>query len=158
MSNRRYTIAIDFDGVLHAYTTPWKNARTISDPPVPGAMQFLDEMSEKFDVAIYSTRSHQWFGRRAMKAWLRRHLTHYFFNRGIRQGAFDRNMSLYEDERAVALRVKQLLGKLRFPRMKPAALIYIDDRAWRFEGTFPTSDEIHRARPWNKPDPKGGRS
>jgi hypothetical protein len=31
---------------------------------------------------------------------------------------------------------------------KPAALVYLDDRAIRFEGAFPSKEEIHRARPW----------
>ncbi len=30
----RYTVAVDFDGVLHAYISPWVNAHTIPDPPV----------------------------------------------------------------------------------------------------------------------------
>lgn len=34
---------------------------------------------------------------------------------------------------------------------KVSALVYVDDRAWRFTGTFPTADEIHAARPWNRP-------
>ena len=33
---------------------------------------------------------------------------------------------------------------------KPPALIYLDDRGWRFDGRFPSKDEIHAARPWNK--------
>jgi hypothetical protein len=30
---------------------------------------------------------------------------------------------------------------------KPPALVYVDDRAWRFEGpgTFPTVEQVHRA-------------
>lgn len=37
-----------------------------------------------------------------------------------------------------------------FPTKKLAALVYIDDRAFRFEGILPTGEEIHRMRPWNK--------
>lgn len=36
-------------------------------------------------------------------------------------------------------------------RKKPPTLVYLDDRAIRFEGTFPTAQDIHNARPWNKP-------
>jgi len=35
--------------------------------------------------------------------------------------------------------------------VKPAALIYLDDRAVRFDGeNFPEKSEIHALRPWNK--------
>jgi hypothetical protein len=33
---------------------------------------------------------------------------------------------------------------------KPQAHVYIDDRAFRFEGTFPSFDEIDAFKPWNK--------
>ena len=29
----RQTIACDFDGVLHAYTSPWTGPRDVNDPP-----------------------------------------------------------------------------------------------------------------------------
>jgi hypothetical protein len=115
-AGERYTVAVDFDGVLHSYTSPWVNAHTIPDRPVPGALLWLHSTLQKFDVVIYSTRCRTWRGRRAVRAWLR--------DRGL------------ED--------------VRLSYEKPAALVYIDARAWRFEGTFPTADQIHRAKPWNK--------
>ncbi len=34
---------------------------------------------------------------------------------------------------------------------KPPALVYVDDRGWRFTGSnFPTVEEIHAAKPWWK--------
>lgn len=33
---------------------------------------------------------------------------------------------------------------------KVPALIYIDDRGWRFEGVMPTVQQVHNALPWNK--------
>lgn len=38
--------------------------------------------------------------------------------------------------------------ELLVTNVKVAALVYLDDRAIRFEGVFPSKDEIHRARPW----------
>ena len=35
------TILLDFDGVIHSYTSGWKGAGVIPDPPVPGAIDFL---------------------------------------------------------------------------------------------------------------------
>ena len=126
---KRYTVCVDFDGVIHSYSTPWVNARTIPDPPVDGAISWLIGMVQKFDVCILSTRNHQWGGKRAMRAWLKKHAGQAWYESPAGRGLED----------------------ITFPVKKPAALIYLDDRAVRFEGAFPTGDEIHKARPWNKP-------
>jgi hypothetical protein len=113
----RYTIAVDFDGVIHSYTTPWIDAVTIPDPPVKGAIPWLNSISEKFNVVIFTTRAKTFEGAAAVANWLA-----------------DRGHIPY-----------------LVTAEKPAALIYLDDRAYRFDGSnFPTADEIHRARPWNK--------
>ncbi len=65
------TLICDFDGVLHSYTSGWKGADVVSDPPVPGAIEFLREATKHFVVAIYSSRSGQPGGIGAMKEWLR---------------------------------------------------------------------------------------
>lgn len=67
----RYTVAVDFDGVLHSYTSPWVSASFIPDPPVPGAIEWLFRTIQKFYIAITSTRNHQRGGVRAMRRWLR---------------------------------------------------------------------------------------
>lgn len=117
----RYTVAVDFDGVLHSHTSPWINAETIPDPPVPGAIEWLNAITKDFDIIIHTTRGEHLAGQVAVCEWLRLH-------------GFD---------------TAQLK---RVTNIKPPALIYLDDRAYRFEGpgTFPTADEIHRAKPWNK--------
>lgn len=149
----RYTVAVDFDGVLHSYTSPWVNARTIPDPPVEGAVAWLVGIVSRFEVAIYTTRSHQFLGKWAVKSWLRHHLVDYFFpiaNRAIRGAVM--GLDVEEEARSMA---NEVLSQLTFPTRKPAALVYIDDRGFRFEGTFPTADEIHRMRPWNKKEGAG---
>ena len=35
-------LAIDFDGVLHSYSSGWKGSRNIPDPPVDGAIEWLN--------------------------------------------------------------------------------------------------------------------
>lgn len=114
----RYTVAVDFDGVLHSYVTPWIDTATIPDPPVPGAIEWLNEIAKDFDVVIHTTRGDNLAGQVAVVEWLRKH--------GFGNGG----------------EIKAVTNK------KPMALVYIDDRAWRFVGRFPTAEEIHAARPW----------
>lgn len=125
--SRKRTIAVDFDGVLHWYTSPWVNEYTIPDPPVPGAIEWLREMEQSFEVVILTTRGRTWRGRRAVLQWLWKHGVHA-------PGA-----EMWSDL------------KFKVTHNKPPALVYLDDRAMRFAGVFPTADDIHRARPWNKP-------
>lgn len=134
---RRYTIAVDFDSTIHSYTTPWKAAHVIPDPPVDGALQWLRDMLVTFDVVVFSTRCKTWRGRRAMRRWLWEHDT---------GGAI--SQAQWEDT--------EILGQVKFSKSKPIALILLDDRAVRFDGpgTFPSRDSIHRYIPWNKKKPK----
>ena len=118
---RKQTIAIDFDGVLHQYVTPWVAADVIPDPPVPGAIAALRRYSEYFKIAILSTRNYQEGAVEAMQGWL------------LRNGL----------ERRV---VDQIL----FPIHKVPAIVYIDDRAYRFEGTWPLVGVLKGLKPWNK--------
>ena len=67
----RPTLCLDFDGVLHSYTSGWQGADVVSDPPTEGAMEFLSRAVRHFDVAIYSSRSHQPNGILAMQLWLK---------------------------------------------------------------------------------------
>jgi len=125
---KRYTVAVDFDGVLHRYDSPWVAHHVIPDLPVDGAIEWLHRTIQKFDVVIFSTRCTTWRGRRAVRRWLRLH-----------GGAL-----WHEALGSVGLE------DIKLAHSKPAALVYIDDRAWRFDGRFPSADEIHAARPWNK--------
>jgi hypothetical protein len=116
---KRYTIAVDFDGVLHSYTSPWVDHHVIPDPPVPGAVDWLNAIVKDFDVVIFTTRGKTTAGKSAVRRYLDEH--------GVEWGL----AAVVTDE-------------------KPPALIYLDDRAYRFEGSFPSPDDVHRARPWNK--------
>lgn len=117
------TILVDFDGTLHAYTTGWQGAAIVSDPPVPGAIDWLRAMlaDERFDVQIYSSRSRQEGGIGAMVNWL---VTH----------------GMSADE----------VDALKWPTEKPAAFLTIDDRAICFDGVFPALDDVANFKPWNK--------
>jgi hypothetical protein len=117
-------LCLDFDGVLHSYTSGWKGADVIPDPPVAGAIQFLQEATKHFRVAIYSSRSHQPGGILAMQNWLRDH-----------SGSWD---------------VVNANNEIDWPTEKPAAMITIDDRALTFDGTWPRMEELKAFQPWNK--------
>jgi hypothetical protein len=118
---KRQTICVDFDGVLHSYTSPWAGATVITDAPVPRAVEWLKSVQEHYDVAIFSSRSHVPGGIDAMRQWLVGH--------GLDEAVLER---------------------ISFPQEKPPARVYIDDRAWRFEGAFPTVSELESFEPWNK--------
>ncbi len=66
-------LCLDFDGVLHSYTSGWKGVDVIPDPPVPGALDFVKSAIEHFEVHIYSSRSADQEGRKAMVNWLCEH-------------------------------------------------------------------------------------
>lgn len=117
------TIYIDFDGVIHSYISDFTKADEILDSPLPGAIEWLDELVDKFHVFIYSTRLvHGADVERAMVDWL------------VRNG-----MSMWQ------------VDKLGFTAVKRGASVYIDDRCWRYEGgDYPTVQELQDFKPWNK--------
>lgn len=123
-------LSLDFDGVLHQYTSGWHGAMVIKDDPVEGAMRFLTDATEKFNVHIYSTRSNADGGIQAMYTWLRNHLYQY-----------------WDSMPEVASKV---LRRLSFPVTKPKAMVYLDDRAQQFTGQWPEVDELLEFTPWNK--------
>ena len=122
-------LSVDFDGVLHSYTSGWQGANVVSDPPVRGALDFLVRAMGKFDVHIYSSRSNQPGGIEAMKRWLAKH-------------ALEQSTT----------RLRVLMRDLKFPTEKPPALVGIDDRVITFTGKWPTIESLLAFKPWNKKD------
>ncbi len=150
-------LLLDFDGVLHEYSSGWKGARNIPDPPVSGALEFLVEAIKYFDVCIYSARSRQFGGKRAMRKWLKKH----YYELGMSlSGANDETFgnpfwkfiseTAFADpwEYEVEWAISRLLKKIRFPTKKPAAFLTIDDRCFRFDGVFPDVAELLDFKPW----------
>lgn len=124
-------ICVDFDGVIHSYTSGWKGADVIPDPPVKGALQFLAKALETSRVAIFSSRSGQPGGITAMCQWL-----------GL--WSVDPVHGLPDDFD------HGILSSLEWPTEKPPALVTIDDRAICFTGEWPSIEELHAFKPWNK--------
>ncbi|MBY8341838.1 hypothetical protein JYK17_17560 [Streptomyces sp. KC 17012] len=50
------TIAVDFDGVIHAYSRGWQDG-TIYDPPMPGALEGLRALMARDAVFVFTSRS-----------------------------------------------------------------------------------------------------
>ena len=51
------TIVLDFDGVIHSYTSGWRGITVIPDPVVPGIKEMIDKLrSEGYEVVVVSTR------------------------------------------------------------------------------------------------------
>lgn len=148
-------LCLDFDGVIHSYNSGWKGPRTIPDKPVPGALQFIVEALDRFEVHIFSSRSRYWFGRRAMKQWLHHHLsiqglpdyesTPDWLQNWILKTAFADPWD-YEVDYAVS----RIIKAIKWPNHKPPAMVTIDDRAQCFTGEWPSLEEIAAFQPWNK--------
>ena len=129
-------LCLDFDGVIHSYSSGWKGATEIPDPPVPGAMKFLCRAVRHFKVCIFSSRSNQRGGRKAMKKYLKKSLYGYF--RGLGHSEWVSN------DLAGAV-----VNSIEFPKKKPAVHVTIDDRAMTFNGEWPSILEISQFKPWN---------
>lgn len=147
-------LCLDFDGVLHSYKSGWKGAAVIPDNPVPGALEFVVTALDRFRVAILSSRSHQWGGKRAMKRWLHHHLCALEWpNGGIPDWWSDRVMRTafadpWPDE--VSHAADLVIREIEWPWFKPPALVTIDDRALTFTGAWPALADIQAFKPWNK--------
>jgi len=113
-------LCLDFDGVMHSYTSGWQGVDVCDDPPVEGLLDFLLVAMENFDVQVYSSRSSEVSGRIAMEDWCVKWLPH------------------------------QIAWKLKFPKDKPPAFITLDDRAITFEGVWPDISTLLNFKPWNK--------
>lgn len=111
-------LMLDFDGVCHSYTSGWKGADNIPDPPVEGLFEFLASAKEKFQVAIFSSRSLQEGGIEAMQDWFREH------------GG------------------DEAVDGLLFPQEKPPAHVGLDDRVLTFTGEWPDVGELEQFTSW----------
>lgn len=126
-------LCLDFDGVIHSYSSGWLGAGNIPDPPVEGTEEFLLEATKHFRVQIFSSRSKSIAGRMAMRRYVREH--------------FDYPLTFSQDHD-----VDWLYEALSFPWFKPSALITIDDRALTFSGNWAdySPEALFAFKPWNK--------
>lgn len=124
-------LLIDFDGVLHSYTSGWQGPTVIPDPPVfddesgRSSIDWLTSLlqSGHFDVHIWSRRNADPSegGVEAMASWLLEH--------GL---------------------AKRYLDRIVWESGKPEFFLVIDDRCHRFDGEFVEPWDIDRYKPWNR--------
>jgi ribonucleotide monophosphatase NagD (HAD superfamily) len=69
----KQTIILDFDGVLHSYSSGWKGADVIPDLPTEGAREAVAKLRESYIVVVVSSRCHQPGGIGAIREWLDKH-------------------------------------------------------------------------------------
>ena len=121
-------IAVDFNGVIHDHRDGQKGFCDADSPEIPGAIEWLKEISESFDVFLVSASFSRAPYILAAKQWLNAH--------GV----------------PLAWMASVAIGRSRITLtpFKPCCTIFLDDRAMTFRGTFPTKEFIKGFRPWNR--------
>lgn len=102
------TLAVDFDGVIHAYSRGWQDG-SIYDDPIPGALEGLQALMSRDSVFIFTTRDPA-----QVVSWL--------LDRGISAIADTDSTRTFWNGRDEVLVTNRKL----------AAYAYLDDRAVRF--------------------------
>lgn len=129
MNDRKPILCLDFDGVIHSYSSGWQGAGIVSDPPVSGAIEFIYAAQREFRIAIFSSRSGQPGGLDAMRGWL---------------------LSFMLVSDADPREARLVYDAIEWSTEKPPAVVTIDDRALTFDGTWPSIASLKTFQPWNK--------
>lgn len=131
MPELKKILCVDFDGVLHSYTSGWQGATEIPDEPVYGAIPWLIAMLENanYEIHIYSSRSKEPGGIEAMRDWVHHQVKEYQYPDYL---------------------IDKVVERVQYPTQKPPAYLTIDDRAICFRGTFPSILEMDNFKPWYK--------
>lgn len=93
---------------------------------------------DKFEVVIFSSRSGQDGGIRAMQNWLR------FWSKKIFPELAEANKIIN------VFCMGNTADEHRWPITKPPAFVTLDDRALTFDGNWPELSELEKFKPWNK--------
>lgn len=131
-------ICLDFDGVIHSYTSGWQGACVIPDPYVPGFFGWAIEAIKSFRLVIYSSRSKEAGAIEAMRVWLGTQSIN-----AIQVGEVSEDFDW-----------GSFFPYIEFAWEKPAAFLTIDDRAVCFKGVWSHPDlnpaNLSVFKPWNK--------
>lgn len=69
----KQTVILDFDGVIHSYSSRWQGATVIPDPPVEGIREAIAEIRKAYNVVVVSSRCYKDGGIEAIKTYLAEH-------------------------------------------------------------------------------------
>lgn len=119
------TVAVDFDGVIHAYSRGWQDG-SIYDDAVPGALEAIETLMQRCAVFVHTARDPS-----QVMFWLR--------ERGVNAfaeviGPHDQGHQFWNDQTRVLVTNRKL-----------PAVAYIDDRAIRFVDWEQALDEVEGA-------------
>lgn len=70
---KKRTVVFDFDGVINSYKSGWEGYSVISDPPVDGIKEAIDNIRQKYKVVVVSSRCDRPEGIKAIKEYLKLH-------------------------------------------------------------------------------------
>lgn len=118
--SKKPILCLDFDGVIHSYRSGWQGMNNIPDPPVMGAFDAIKGYMEHFEVHIFSSRSFNEGGLKAMKQW-------------------------FWDQTDVD---DSWINNIVFDTVKPPAKVTLDDRAITFTGAWPPAADLLAFEPW----------
>jgi hypothetical protein len=110
------TVAIDFDGVIHAYSRGWQDG-SIYDEPVSGWLDALGSLMRQYAVFVHTSRNP-----RQVARWIEQ-----------RSGYGIECTTRIDPLRPWRRRFWNEQGVLLVTRLKLPAVAYIDDRGIRFE-------------------------
>ncbi|PJZ51641.1 hypothetical protein CH380_19145 [Leptospira adleri] len=133
-SDDKKTICVDFDGVIHSYQSGWLGIDQIPDPPVEGAFDWLLEISNFFNVIIYSSRCSDAKGIDAIKSFLNTRQDEW------RQSRYARNLGVPK--------MSKFSDLFQYSANKIPAHLYLDDRGIQFQGVFPSTEECENFCSW----------
>lgn len=133
MSNKHPILCLDFDGVVHQYTSPWTKATEIHDGVTPGFFEWAEKAAPHFTLVVYSSRSKEPGGIDAMKDWLWRQRSDWMNTHPV--GEYHPPVDF------------------TFAHEKPTAFLTIDDRAVLFTGSWGSHgpEKLLGFKPWNRP-------
>lgn len=133
IQDRKPTIALDFDGVVHAYSRGWQDGK-VYDTVTPGFFIWAIEAAKHFRLVIHSSRANNEFGQDQIREWLKTQALH---SAGVLKGE---------------------IPPIEISATKPPAWITIDDRCVRFNGDWFDPALLPEAllafRPWMQREDK----
>ena len=125
-------LCLDFDGVIHQYTSGWKGDTSILDNATEGFFEWAEQAAKLFKLVIYSSRSKNPDAIEAMQFWL-----------VLQRKLWREKGGMHETETPL---------EFQFASEKPPAFLTIDDRALTFDGNWNNfnPEKLIKFMPWNK--------